>query len=410
MYQLFIRIYDILIGLAAVFNKKARLLKTGQRESVNYLNAANWQHKNTVWVHCASLGEFEQGRPIIEALKKQHPTFAILLTFYSPSGFEIRKNYNQADLVLYLPLDSQKNAKQFIEKFNPKLAIFIKYEIWPNYMQELTNKGVTSILVSAIFREDQYFFKSKNSKLTQALKQFSWIFVQNDKSKKLLQSINYHNFTKVGDTRFDRVLELSKSVPPINRIEKFKGHNQLMVIGSAWPQDFSFLKSYINKAPANLKFLLVPHDIHPAQIKKWQSEISIKNNLYSTVNEQDIAQYKVIIIDSVGLLSACYQYANYVWIGGAFGKGLHNILEAAVFGVPLFFGHKNYKKFQEAVDLQKIEAAFTPKTPELFEQKIDELIKNKELIYSIKNKQKQYIDSNIGATSKIMLYIEEKLR
>ncbi len=409
MYQLFIRIYDILIGLAAIFNKKARLLKTGQKDSVNYLNIANWQHKNTIWVHCASLGEFEQGRPIIEALKKQYPTFAILLTFYSPSGFEIRKNYNQADLVLYLPLDSQKNAHQFVEKFNPKLAIFIKYEIWPNYMQALSNKGITSILVSAIFREDQYFFKSKNSKLTQALKQFSWIFVQNSKSEKLLQSIDYHNFTKVGDTRFDRVLELSKNVTPIKRIENFKGQNQLIVIGSAWNEDFLFLKNYINNSPPNFKFLLVPHDIHPAPIKNWQKEITVQNNIYSAVNEQDIAQNKVIIIDSVGLLSACYQYANYVWIGGAFGKGLHNILEAAVFGVPLFFGNKNYKKFQEAVDLQKVEAAFTPKTPELFLQKMMELTQNNELILEIKNKQKQYIDSNIGATSKIMLYIEEKL-
>ncbi len=397
IYNVVINLYWIIILIVANFNKKAALFASGRKTMpINF----NPSKKEVIWFHCASLGEFEQGRPVIEAFKNNFPDIAILLTFFSPSGYEIRKDYAYADLVCYLPMDTPGKALKFIELVNPSLCVFVKYEFWHNYLRILQQKAIPIISISTIFREEQIFFKNYGGFFRKLLSRFDHLFVQNEASSKLLKSIQINNVTTTGDTRFDRVLQLCNRVKPIQFIEEFKAGNSLMVIGSSWPEDMEYLIPFIN-AHAQMKFIIAPHEITPSHLTKIESGINGKTLRYSTLDPATVNNAQVLIIDNVGMLSSLYQYGEFAYIGGAFGKGLHNILEAATFGLPIFFGNKNFNKFQEAVDLVNLGGAFTIKNEKELVTKFKKLGESA-VWQQASDISKNYVTSNTGATTTIV--------
>ncbi len=347
------------------------------------------------------MGEFEQALPLIEIIKTEFPEMKILLTFFSPSAYEIRKNYKNADYIFYLPLDFKKNAKKFIELTNPYLVFFIKYEFWFYYLKILKEKKIPVYLISGIFREDQIFFKNYGKWFANILRNFTHIFVQNKISLKLLEKIKIKNVTIAGDTRFDRVSDIVKINKNFDLIEKFKDNKKILIAGSTWKEDEEILIKYINNTKKNLKFIIAPHEIHKENINRILKKIKISKIAYSQANEKNIKNKNVLIIDNIGMLSSIYKYGEISYVGGAFGKGLHNILEPATFGMAIFFGIK-YKKFQEAIDLINLKAAFSIKNFENFERKINEILENKNLLEESSRISKNYIIENLGGTKKIL--------
>ncbi|MDA3779752.1 MAG: 3-deoxy-D-manno-octulosonic acid transferase, partial [Bacteroidales bacterium] len=359
IYNFSIRVYFFLIKIASLFNNKAKLFVDGRKNLFNNLNKIDSKNK-LAWFHCASLGEFEQGRPLIEKLKKEHPEYKILLTFFSPSGFEIRKNYRMADYIFYLPVDTPKNAKKFVDLVKPDIVFFIKYEFWFNFLKEIKKNNIPLYVVSAIFRNKQSFFKWYGKRYRKELAAISHFFVQDDESKRLLAKININNVTVTGDTRFDRVYEISKQSKELPIINNFKNDTQVFIAGSTWKPDEEIITSYINKNHNKIKFIIAPHEIDETNIRRIEN--SIADNIpvvrYSNANEKDLSSVRVLIVDNIGLLSSIYKYANIAYIGGGFGKGIHNILEAACYSIPVIFG-SNYYKFNEAVELVKKRGAFS---------------------------------------------------
>lgn len=301
-------------------------------------------------MHVASLGEYEQGLPIIEKLKLDYPSYKIALTFFSPSGYEVKKDSTPADLVMYLPMDTISNAKRFLDAFDPELAIFIKYEIWPNYLFELKQRDIPTLLVSAIFSKRQIFFKWYGSFMRKSLNAFQHFFVQNSTSKELLKSIGHNNTTISGDTRFDRVAKIMAQNNQLDFMEAFKNDSFCLVAGSTWPEDEEILVDYINSAESPTKFVIAPHNIKPAHIEKLKSSISKKVVLFSEMDNKEVAGFEVLIVDTIGLLTKIYSYADVAYVGGAFATGLHNTLEPATFGIPIIIGPK-FEGFKEAEDL-----------------------------------------------------------
>src|SRR4051812_16168865 len=357
VYTLFIYFYFASIRFASFFNAKAKLWIDGRSGIFQQLKLKIQSSPSPViWVHCASLGEFEQGRPIIEKLKKDHEDIKIVLTFFSPSGYEVRKNYTIADHVFYLPLDTPANAKKFISIVKPTAAFFVKYEFWFNYLTELKNNAIPTYLVSGIFRPDHYFFKNYAAWFRSQLTAFNHFYLQDEQSQKLLNSIGYKNTTVAGDTRFDRVSEVSKNIKNIPIIELFKQQNPLFIAGSTWEPDEELLSGFDFEA-AGFKLIIAPHEITEARIQFLLSKFKDKAQRYSQVNEETIKTTNVLIIDNMGMLSSIYQYGTVAFIGGGFGKGIHNILEPAAFGLPVLFG-PNYKKFEEAKELVHLRGAF----------------------------------------------------
>ncbi|HYF70709.1 MAG TPA: glycosyltransferase N-terminal domain-containing protein, partial [Ohtaekwangia sp.] len=356
-YNLSIWLVTILIKLASPFNAKAKLFVAGRRKIIKktqQLFAGNTS--KVVWFHCASLGEFEQGRPVIEALKSEFPTVKVLLTFFSPSGYEVKKNYEGADYILYLPWDTRYNAKKFIETTKPVLAIFVKYEFWYHYTHVLKDRGIPVISISSIFRPDQFFFHFLGGFYRGILKQFTYFFVQNDSSVKLLHSIGIQHCEQAGDTRFDRVYQIVNQAKEIPIAKRFKAGQKVFVAGSCWSEDMEVLIPMINDQ--RLKFIIAPHEISETFISSIEQSLMVKSIRYSQAEGKDLEDYSVLIIDNIGLLSRLYGYGEFAYIGGAFGKGLHNILEAACYGVPILFGNRNFQKFQEATDLINRGGAF----------------------------------------------------
>ncbi|TAG59525.1 MAG: 3-deoxy-D-manno-octulosonic acid transferase [Cytophagales bacterium] len=352
LYQIGIAIFGFLIKCNSFFNPKARLWIKGRKGIFEKLKNTNFDNSNLkIWFHCASLGEFEQARPIIEKIKKDNQNYRILLTFFSPSGYEIRKNYSLADWIFYLPLDTIKNANEFVKITNPTIAIFIKYEFWHNYIFTLHKNKIPVFSVCAIFRKNQYYFNFKKYFLPNPLPLFSHIFVQNEISQKLLLSTDIKS-TVCGDTRFDRVSELANNVINLPKIEKFKENKKLLIIGSAWLEDIKVIFNDKNEILKDLKIIIAPHEIDTHSVSKIASILTLDYGLFT---KNDFSK-PILIIDSIGLLNQMYQYADVAYVGGAFGKGLHNILEAATYGVPVVFG-KNYQKFQEAIDLVCLKGA-----------------------------------------------------
>ena len=397
IYNFGIYLYKIAVFIASFFNQKAKKLQIGQTGALSLLKRTIDTNARYIWFHAASLGEFEQGRPVIEQLKKENPEIKILLTFFSPSGYEIRKNYAGADVISYLPLDTKASARKFVKLVNPSKAIFIKYEFWPNYILELQKANVPVYSISAIFRPSQVFFKGYGGWYRNLLKSFAHIFVQDKNSLKLLADNGFTNVSVAGDTRFDRVADLAQQAKTIPLIEAFvQNSNKVIVAGSTWPKDEELLVRYLKLHP-DMKLILVPHEIHQAHIMGISKLLDGKFVRYTDLNEQNVLNTNCIVVDTIGLLSSIYQYANVAYIGGGFGVGIHNTLEAAVWNVPVVFG-PNYQKFREARELIAIGGAFSIAHYELLEAQFDLLLKDKKAGKIAGN----YVKNNTGATDLII--------
>ncbi len=402
LYNFGIWSLSVLVKIAGLFNGKAKQFVSGRKGLLRNLQRVYSQESHPViWMHCASLGEFEQGRPVLEALRKHYPDHKLLLTFFSPSGYEVRKNYNGVDHVCYIPWDTRRNARAFVETVKPVMAIFVKYEFWYHLSHALHNAKVPLISVSSIFRPDQIFFKSYGGWYREVLKNFSWFFVQNEKSVGLLKGIGISNCTLAGDTRFDRVFEIVQKREPIPAADRFKAGQKLMVVGSCWQEDLDVLAPLINEQ--RLKFIIAPHEVSPSSVHAIEKALTVKSVRFSAVTNQNADEYDVLIIDNVGMLSKLYQYGEFAYVGGAFGKGLHNILEAACYGIPVFFGNQAFAKFQEAVDLINLGGAFeVADYPDL--KKKYEMLNVPENFMLACEVTRRYVEDNLGATEKIMKY------
>lgn len=406
-YNITIYVTEFLLKMIAFFNKKIALFVNGRKEIFSELKSVISKNDQTIWFHCASLGEFEQGRPIIEKIKLQYPNYKIVLTFFSPSGYEVRKNYAFADVVTYLPLDTKYNAKKFLEIVHPNMAIFVKYEFWPNILKQLKKQKVKTVLISGIFRENQVFFKPYGGWMRSSLKAFSHFFVQNKDSYKLLQKINFKNITLSGDTRFDRVFEITKQDNSLSFIANFVQNKYTLVAGSTWKKDEEYLVNYINLyASENEKFIIAPHNINEKSIDNLKASIKKEITLFSDKEKNNDAQ--VFIVDTIGILTKIYSYADAAYIGGGFENGIHNILEPATFGTPLIIG-PNYKKFQEASDLVKLNACEIVNNSDELNTHLAKLFKDKNYRKTKGKVSKNYIETNIGATKLILKYITNKL-
>jgi len=406
-YNIAIHFTGFLLKIIAIFNKKLSYFVEGRKETFSKLESAISKKDKTIWFHCASLGEFEQGRPIIEKVKSQFPNYKIVLTFFSPSGYEVRKNYAFADVVAYLPLDTKNNVIKFLEIVHPSMAIFVKYEFWPNILNQLKKRDVETILVSGIFRENQAFFKWYGSWMRKSLKAFSHFFVQNQDSYNLLQNIDFKNITLSGDTRFDRVYEITKQDNHLNFIEDFVQNKYTLVAGSTWQKDETYLVNYINfHASENEKFIIAPHNIHKKTILALKASVHKKTILFSDKEKNNDAQ--VFIVDTIGILTKIYSYADTAYIGGGFENGIHNILEPATFGIPLVIG-PNYKKFQEAIDLVKINACYVVNNSTELNTQLSQLFQDKNYRKEKGRVSKEYIENNIGATGLVLNYMVNKL-
>lgn len=402
IYNVSVFALSFLLKFASLFHPKAKAFVTGRRKILTSIKTSlKGNTAPVVWVHCASLGEFEQGRPVIEAIKSAYPAHKIFLTFFSPSGFEVRKNFPLADFVFYLPWDTKSNARQFVEVISPALAIFIKYEFWYHYSAELKKRNIHLLSVSSIFRDTQIFFKPLGALHRRILKNFSWFFVQNHESVKLLNGIGIRNVTRAGDTRFDRVRKIQKANERIDLVERFKNNQKVFIVGSSWPQDHDVLIPFINEN--RLKFIVAPHEIHESTLNEFEAGLQVKAIRYSQANDKNVEDASVLIIDNIGMLSKLYRYGEFAYVGGAFGKGLHNILEAASNGIPILFGNKNYEKFQEAVDLINRGGAFAIADFAELKEKY-EMLNVPESFLLACEVTRQYVDDNLGATDKIMAY------
>ncbi|WP_446776090.1 3-deoxy-D-manno-octulosonic acid transferase [Macellibacteroides fermentans] len=408
MYSLIIHLYAFFIELISPFHKKARLMRLGQWKTNGILREKIDQNAKYIWFHASSLGEFEQGRPLIEKIKAEHPEYKILLTFFSPSGYEVRKNYGGADVVCYLPFDTPYRVKKFLDLSKPVMAIFIKYEFWDNYLSELKRRNIPVYIVSAIFRKEQLFFKWYGGMYRKVLSYFTHIFVQDDASRELLSKYGVTNVSVFGDTRFDRVQDVYKNTKQVPMVELFvnnnRSDNQLtMVAGSSWQQDEEVYLNYFNEHP-ELKLIIAPHEIHKDHLMHIESMLKRPSIRLSEATEKDIKGKSCLIVDSFGLLSSIYRYGDLAYIGGGFGAGIHNVLEAAVYGIPVIFGPK-YQKFKEARDLLQVGGAFSITDEKTFESKMEELSTYRDLLEAAGAAAGDFVKSNIGATNRIIASI-----
>lgn len=407
IYWLVIRIYAIGLRIAALFHPKAKLFIAGRKGLIYSIRYALMNDRRArLWMHCASLGEFEQGRPLLERLREQYPDFAIVLTFFSPSGYEARKNYRGADYIFYLPLDSAYHAHRFLDTVQPQLCIFIKYELWYFYLAGIAKRGIPALLVSAIFRKEQPFFQWYGRLHRRMLHCFTHIFVQDERSEQLLNRIGIDDVSLSGDTRFDRVAEVTRQGVVIPEAEDFCRQHKIIVAGSTWKEDELFLAKLMRELPENWRLILVPHEVYEQRIEAIEEIFkgaTIRWSEWTTGSEK-----RVLIIDTVGLLLRLYSYANVAWVGGGFGKeGVHNILEAAVYGIPVGFGPV-FHKFMEAKELLALNGAVSTESPEAFARQVMSWENDRFSYEQICEIAENYVFSKTGATQKILDYIEEK--
>ena len=410
LYNIVVHIAAILVKIIANFSPKIKLFVQGRKDIYTRLNKSISKNDNVIWIHTASLGEYEQGLPVIEKVKAEYPDYKIVVSFFSPSGYEVKKNDPIADAIVYLPLDTLKNAKKFIQTLNPKLAIFVKYEIWPNHLKILKEKQIPTLLISAFFKKEQSFFKWYGGFMRNSLTAFTHFFVQDTNSKELLKSIGYTNCTIGGDTRFDRVSEILERDNTLDFMSNFTKGKTCVVAGSTWPQGHLFLSDFINKnSPQNTKFVIAPHNIIPTQIQELKKSITKKVVLFSEINNRDISSFDVLIIDTIGILTKVYSYANIAYVGGGFTKGgLHNTLEPAVFGIPIIIG-PIYKGFKEAEDLVQLKGVLTAANKEEFTEKLNQLLTQNTFYQTTAEINKSYVAKNIGASIQIAAYIRTLL-
>ncbi|SED23097.1 3-deoxy-D-manno-octulosonic-acid transferase [Tenacibaculum sp. MAR_2009_124] len=409
IYNIIVSFVYFIIKIIALFNKKLHLFVQGRKESFEKLSAINNSDK-VLWFHAASLGEFEQARPIIENLRKDYSNYKIVVTFFSPSGYEIRKNYPYADVICYLPFDTKSNMKKFISSIQPELAFIIKYEFWPNLLDQLQKQQIKTILISGIFREKQSFFKWYGSYMRKKLRAFDFFFVQNDTSKDLLNSIGFNNVVKSGDTRFDRVYDILKQQNQLAFVEEFKNNTYTVIAGSTWPEDEELIIDYINNYASNdEKFIIAPHTIQADKIQTLKSSISKNTILFSEKDNVDLKAFQVLIIDTIGILTKIYSYADVAYVGGGLATGLHNILEPATYGIPVIFGGNKYQKFQEAVDLLKLGGVTIVTDKKELNHNFANLKTNRSIRTTMGKTNANYIKTNTGATQKILKYVKNNL-
>jgi 3-deoxy-D-manno-octulosonic-acid transferase len=406
IYRLAIGLYALAVRFASLFNKKAGLFISGRKGLLSKIRYALIDERRPrIWMHCASLGEFEQGRPVLEQLRKDHPGSAIVLTFFSPSGYEVRKDYKGADYVFYLPIDTRRNAKQFIALVQPQLCIFVKYEFWYFLLKEIESKNITSILISAIFRKEQVFFKWYGGLHRRMLYSFSKIFLQDEVSAQLLQKIGIDDAVVAGDTRFDRVVAAVNLNPDLPVADAFTGGSKILIAGSTWPEDEKFLRTVLDALPEDWKMVIAPHEVDDAHIQQLQQIFGHAAITWSAWKGDTSA--RVLIVDRIGLLLQLYSYGTVAWIGGGFGKGIHNTLEAAVYGLPVGFGLE-YEKFREAKELIACGGAFSTAEPAYLVNMIANWDKDPSSMEQAANAARKYVLSNAGATETIVSYLAEK--
>ena len=400
LYNLGIGAYHLAVRLASPFHEKAGLLSKGRKEVWAKLKEIRRGNERLVWFHAASLGEFEQGRPLMEKLKHLEPETKILLTFFSPSGYEIRKNYAGADYILYLPADTKRNAKRFVEAFRPDAAVFVKYEFWFHYLNELNKRAIPVYLVSAIFRSEQPFFKTWGGLHRKMLGFFKYLYVQDEQSVNLLASIGVKNVLLTGDTRFDRVKQIADEAKEIDKVRLFCNGQSAVVCGSTWQPDEDILMEYINTYSGNYKWIIAPHEIGEGHIKNILEKCTKKVVRYTQAGD-DLADYDVLILDCIGLLSSIYRYGKIAYIGGGFGVSIHNTLEAAVYGIPVIFGPK-YQKFNEAVNLIREGGAFSINSSAGLSGVLDSLINSPLLAETAGKQALTFVKSQLGATDIVL--------
>jgi len=402
LYNLILVFASQVVKIFANFSPKMKLFVDGRKEVYTILQNKIEAKDKTIWFHAASLGEYEQGLPVIEKIKIKYPNHKIIVSFFSPSGYEVRKNNTVADATVYLPLDTKTNAKKFIQAIHPELVFFIKYEYWPNYLNELQKLNIKTYLISGIFRESQAFFKGYGGFYRNALKTFDYFFVQNESSKKLLQSIGFNNVKISGDTRFDRVVSILERDNSMDFIQQFKDDKTTIVIGSSWPKDENLLVNYINNASDNVKFIIAPHNIKSEQILELKKSIIKKTILFSDRENQNLSEYSVFIIDTIGILTKIYSYANIAYVGGGFGNpGVHNILEPATFGVPIVIG-PNYSHFAEATALVHQQGCISISNLNELNDTLDNLVSNEDIRHEKGHICATFVQMNKGATEIIL--------
>jgi 3-deoxy-D-manno-octulosonic-acid transferase len=405
IYNFILLFASQILKILALFSPKLNLFVKGRKSVFETLKNKIQATDKTIWFHAASLGEYEQGLPVIEAIKQHFPNHKIVLTFFSPSGYEVRKNNTIADVTVYLPLDTISNVKQFLKVVHPEMVFFIKYEFWPNYLKELRNQNIKTYLISGIFREKQAFFKWYGEFYRNALKTFDYFFVQNDSSKTLLQSIGFNNVKVSGDTRFDRVVSILERDNTLDFIEQFINNKTTIVIGSSWPKDEELLVNYINQCSDDVKFIIAPHNIDKNQILNLKNQISNKTILFSEKDNVDLSNYAVFIIDTIGILTKIYSYADIAYVGGGFGNpGVHNILEPATFGIPVVIG-PNYSHFSEATALVNLEGCLTIQNQTQLNEAFDLLLQNEDERLEKGHICSTFVQMNKGATQTIMSHI-----
>ena len=413
MYTLAIALYAFAARLISPFHTKAGKMIKGQKETFSILKESIDPNARYIWFHSSSLGEFEQGRPMMEKIRKEHPELKILLTFFSPSGYEIRKNYKGADVVCYLPFDLPKNVERFLQLANPAMAIFIKYEFWMNYLQALRKRQIPTYIISAIFRTNQSFFRFYGKSQRPVLNCYDWIFVQDEASRSLLSQYNIHNVSVSGDTRFDRVCAIYQNRKELSLVEQFANPNNsegkkfTLVAGSTWAKDEDILIDYFNRH-TEIKLIVVPHEIDKERLKSIICKLKRPYICYSEANENNIRQADCLIVDCIGLLSSIYRYGEVAYIGGGFGAGIHNLLEAAVYGIPVIFG-PNYHKCREAKELIENGGGFSIETQYSFDQLFDGFATHSCQLKQAGQIAGNYVLENTGATGIIHEEICKKI-
>ena len=406
LYNVLVVVAGFVLPVVAVFSPKIALFVQGRKTVFKTLKEKIQPTDATIWFHAASLGEYEQGLPVIEKIKEQYPAHKIVVSFFSPSGYEVRKNNTVAHCTVYLPLDTKTNAQKFIEAVHPELVFFIKYEYWPNYLSELQKRKIKTYLISGILRENHAFFKWYGGFYRKALQAFDFFFVQNESSKTLLQSIGYNNVVVSGDTRFDRVSTILEKDNTLDFIAQFKNNQLTVVVGSSWAKDEAIIAQYINDCrDENLKFVIAPHNIKPEQIAQLKAQIKKPTILFSEKENKVLADYQVFIIDTIGILTKIYSYANVAYVGGGFGNpGVHNILEPATFGIPIVIG-PNYSHFAEATALVKLEGCISIQNYHELTQVLNQLIDNEDDRGKKGNICSAFVKENTGATAVIIGYL-----
>lgn len=407
VYNTCIRISSLATRLATPWNQKAKLMVQGQDKTINYLKQKLDPQGGYIWIHTASLGEFEQGRPLIEMIREQQPEAKILLSFFSPSGYEVRKNYDKVDAVCYLPMDTPGNARQFVDAVKPSMAIFVKYEFWGNYLSELKSRDIPTYIISSIFRPQQVFFKPWGGTFRKMLSCFTHLYVQNEQSRELLHGVGVDNVTVCGDTRLDRVLQIKSAAREFDSIEKMvAGCKNALVMGSSWEPDEDIVLPYFNSHP-EMKLIIAPHEFDENRLSIMMSHITRPVARYTQLEGKDTSQLDCIIIDCFGLLSSLYRYGTIAYVGGGFGSGIHNVPEAAVYGIPVIFG-PHYEKFREAVELNACGGGFAISDSEQCHRVLDKFLSNDEARQLAGEVSSHYITTHTGATQRIYSEIFNK--